>query len=455
MDNALDEGCFSIRSPLAGNKYHVGPSHRKAYTTLTGKELRMNSMDRRTLLKTGGAAVIGLGFGGCSTRKAVQTVPATPPPQRLVNLVPIDASWERVIHTTVGLRPHRPNGFVLRAEKLDAKMLVHNYGHGGTGLSISWGTGSMAADMALAQEGRRAAVIGCGAVGLTTARELQRRGFDVTIYAMTLPPHVTSNYAFGGFTPTSGLISGERTPEFDAQFRQAAEISYRQLHVLNGSNHGVSWINSYSTTDSPPGQPRPAGSGGEGGGASDANPLLPPALQPGRGPVLGPGEHPFPTKYATVRPYIRIEPSLYLDALMRDVVLFGGRIVVRKFDTPRDLMSLSEPVIVNCTGLGSRDLFGDTELMPIKGQIVLLVPQPDVNYTASGAMPRNDGIALGHVNANNVWTLEPIEEERKRVVEGCIKFFSAMRPPVAGATLTRAETPSQVPTLESFFGEQE
>lgn len=47
---------------------------------------------------------------------------------------------------------------------------------------------------------------------------------------------------------------------------------------------------------------------------------------------------------------------------MRDVLLFGGRIVVRKFDTPRDLTALDEPLIVNCTGLGARALFGDLEL---------------------------------------------------------------------------------------------
>ena len=51
---------------------------------------------------------------------------------------------------------------------------------------------------------------------------------------------------------------------------------------------------------------------------------------------------------------MRFEPSIYLDALIRDFLLFRGHIVILRFDTPRDLMSLNEPVIVNCTGLGSR-----------------------------------------------------------------------------------------------------
>ena len=60
-------------------------------------------------------------------------------------------------------------------------------------MSLSWGTGAMAANMALAHGERRAAVLGCGAVGLTAARQLQRRGFDVTIYAAYVPPDTTSN----------------------------------------------------------------------------------------------------------------------------------------------------------------------------------------------------------------------------------------------------------------------
>ena len=83
--------------------------------------------------------------------------------------------------------------------------------------------------------------------------------------------------------------------------------------------------------------------------------LLPQELRTGS-VVLGPGDHPFPTPYVSYRPAIRIEPSIYLDRLVEDVLLFGGDIVIRKFDRPRDLMSLEESVIVNfplCPGLES------------------------------------------------------------------------------------------------------
>ena len=49
---------------------------------------------------------------------------------------------------------------------------------------------------------RRAAIIGCGVVGLSTARLLQRRGWQVTIYARDLPPNTTSNVAIGPRHPS-------------------------------------------------------------------------------------------------------------------------------------------------------------------------------------------------------------------------------------------------------------
>ena len=173
----------------------------------------------------------------------------------------------------------------------------------------------MAAELALEQPDRRAAVIGCGVVGLTTARQLQRRGFDVTIYAEQVPPDTTSNMSLAGFTPTSGLVDNERrTPEWDAQFRRAVDIAYRQLQLLAGPKYGISWIPNYAPTDEPPDPTR----------SVNPNPLLPDSTRTGM-VVLGPGQHPFPTRYAVERNEMRIEPSIYLDALVQDVVANGGR----------------------------------------------------------------------------------------------------------------------------------
>jgi glycine/D-amino acid oxidase-like deaminating enzyme len=342
-----------------------------------------------------------------------------------------------VIRTTVGLRPFRPTGFVLRAEKLDRKLLVHNYGHGGAGMSLSWGTASMVAELALGQHERRAAVLGCGVLGLTSARELQRHGFDVTIYAAAVPPNTTSNMSLAGFTPTSGLVDfRSRTPEWEEQFRTAVTRAYPRLQLLAGRRYGISWVHSYTPTDDPR-------------AASGSNVLLPKEVDSGQ-TLLQPGEHPFPTKYAVDRPMMRIEPSIYLDALVEDFHTFGGRIVIRKFEDVREVAWLSEPTVVNSTGLGAKALFGDEEILPLKGQLTSLVPQEEVHYGTNGGlrspdptpgigihmMPRSDGIILGGTSERGVWTTEVNELERRRIVEGHIELFDAMRFGSAGTRPT-------------------
>ena len=394
-------------------------------------------MNRRALLKSGAMAALGIGFGSCSSRKAPDVRPSRAP----VRLTPPDVSWDRIIRTTIGLRPHRPSGFVLRAEKVDGKTIVHNYGHGGAGMSLSWGTGQMAAELALDHSSRRAAVLGCGAAGLTCARQLQRRGFEVVVYTMAVPPDTTSNMSLAGFTPTSGLLEfRRRTPEWEEQFRRAVTLAYRQLQLLVGSRYGISWVHNYTPTN-------------DENAASGSVAILPKEVQTGQ-MLLQPGEHPFPTKYAVESSMMRIEPSIYLEALLADFHLFGGRIVIRNFERIEDVISLSEPLIFNCTGLGAKALFDDQELVPLKGQLTVAIPQPEVNYGTNGGlsnpvaepgigihmMPRSDGIVLGGTSEKGVWTLDVNEEERKRIVEGHIELYQAMREGYSNRTASRGST---------------
>jgi D-amino-acid oxidase len=406
-------------------------------------------MRRRDFLQLAGVTATAGFASGCAVRKTTAAFPApvpapglvaaASPTHRPVNLSAPRLTWERVIRTTVGLRPHRDSGFVLKAEKFDEKTVIHDYGFGGAGMSLAWGCGAMAAGFALEHNDRKAAVLGCGSPGLTAARQLQRRGFEVTIYTATVPPDTTSNMSWAGFTPATALISNERrTPAWDAQFRQAAEISYRQLQLLAGApGWGVYWMDSYNGTDDP-NAPRPQAGAATSGSREDD--LVPAYMQPERDrEVLGPGEHPFPTKYAVRTPSLAIEPSIYLDKLMAEFALFGGKIVIRKFDTPRDLMSLPESIVVNCTGLGSKALFNDDELVPIKGQLTVCIPQPEVKYRAFGRLaestvaasinPRSDGIVIGNMMERGNWSLDPNPEVRQQNVDAAIRFFAAMHAP--------------------------
>ncbi len=85
---------------------------------------------------------------------------------------------------------------------------------------------------------------------------------------------------------------------------------------------------------------------------------------------------------------------------------------------------------MNCTGLGARELVGDQELMPIKGQLSVLLPQPEIDYTVLQdhyyMFPRRDGILLGGTFERGIWDLEPDREAEKRVIEAHQRIFSPL-----------------------------
>ena len=335
-------------------------------------------------------------------------------------LVPVEVSLDRVTRTTVGLRPYRSGGFVLRAEGSDGKTIVHDYGHGGGGMSLSWGTALLARDLALQTEKRSAAVVGCGVIGLSTARVLQDAGFAVTIYARELPPNTTSNLSGAQWTPTSFYDAAHVDGAFLALAVQASRLAYARFQTLLGDDYGVRWIENYDCVDDPQDGLLVSGSGAR----------LIPDLYP-EAHTFGPGEHPFPTRYATRFLTMIIEPNRYLRALLRDVTARGGRIVVRSFASASDLMSLDEPLIMNCTGLGAQVLTGDAQLEPVRGQLSVLAPQPAIDYlTLHGSrymFPRSDGIVLGgtfqHGNADLTVDAATVQ----KVVADHAAFFAAMR----------------------------
>lgn len=57
----------------------------------------------------------------------------------------------RIIRERVGLRPFRRAGICLRADQLrDGRRVIHNYGHGGSGFTLSWGCAHTVLDLATA-----------------------------------------------------------------------------------------------------------------------------------------------------------------------------------------------------------------------------------------------------------------------------------------------------------------
>ena len=127
-----------------------------------------------------------------------------PPP-----LAPIRAHKDRLFDITVCLRPFRAAGPRLDTEMIGDPLVVHNYGHGGSGWSLSWGSGTIAVQKAMATSPREIAVIGCGALGITSAILAQRAGAQVTIYCKDLVQQARSARASGVWTPDSRIALTE------------------------------------------------------------------------------------------------------------------------------------------------------------------------------------------------------------------------------------------------------
>jgi len=353
-------------------------------------------------------------LGACATTQG-------PSPRGLAGparLSPFRMTADRVIGVKVGLRPYRPSGFVVRGEALGGKRLVHNYGHGGAGITLSWGISHLAVDMGFAGAGRPHAVIGCGAVGLATARLLQRRGGRVTIYAEHLPPHTTSNIAGGQWWPSWAFENDAVDAVFLAQFHKAARLSYGHFQTLVGSTYGVSWRRNYYLDD----ERKDFGPFSQ--SLADVAPEM---------AVLEPGSHPFGNRWVQRRTSMQIEPAVYLQALTEDFLTAGGRIEVRRFEAPQQLGALSENVIFNCTGLGARGLFGDTAMIPARGQLLVFLPQPELDYNvfygASHMFPRSDGVLAGGTFDRDNWSLDPDPAVTARIIAGAAKTAATLTGP--------------------------
>ncbi len=358
-------------------------------------------LDRRTF--TAGSAAL---LSGCATVGARPRTVADCSP-----LVPVKVDASRVIRTMAGLRPYRRQGFVVRAEGLGEKRLVHNYGHGGGGITLSWGSSKLATELGLQGHSGPVAVLGAGVMGLSTARLVQEAGFPVTIYTAAVPPDTTSNIAGGQFHPFSVFRDDSVTPEFKAQFLRAVDYSWRRFQIMVGDDYGIRWLPTYVEADSP-----------------EAKVI---ANFPPLNRMLSVAEHPFPLD--SVRRYdtMYVETGRYLRQMTRDVQLAGGKIEVRRFATPADIATLPEGLIFNCTGLGSRELFGDQVLQPIRGQLAILEPQPDVRYAVQGQFgymfPRADGILLGGTFERGVWDTTPDPAAIAEIIASHKRFFDSFR----------------------------
>jgi len=402
-------------------------------------------VQRRHFLRNTGLALAATSTGALTacTRNvapgaaaASTTTPAPSPVARLASgvaeIAPIRASVDRITGVYVCTRPFRAAGPRIEAERFDHKTIVHNYGHGGAGWSLSWGSSTLAVRLARETGAREIGVIGCGALGLTSAILAQRAGLSVRIYAKELPPDVYSMRASGVWSPESRICDADHADAFAERWEEMTRTSFRMYQTLLGlPGKPIEWIDGYSLSDVPWDQ---------------TNTLAPDEplylnlhvrvrdLTP-RGVDLAPGTHPFPQAYARRYTTMMFNIATYARMLLAEFREAGGTIVVREFREPRELMKLRERTLINATGYGARALFKDESIVPVRGQTARLIPQPEVTYALYlghlGTVPRSDGLLVQVLNDpgnfNNADTT-PDRAASEAAVRQLAEMYARMRP---------------------------
>ena len=363
------------------------------------------------------------------------------------NIAPIKATPDRITGVYVCTRPFRAAGPRIETERLDHKTIVHNYGHGGSGWSLSWGSSALALRMAQATGARQIGVIGCGALGLTSALLAQRAGLSVRIYAKELPPDVYSMRASGLWTPDSRICDAEHAAAFGDRWEEMTRTSFRTYQSaarparqtdrmdrrLRGVGRAVRII---------PSRPFPTN-------RSTAASMHACTISRRVRSNSRAGSHPFPQAYVRRYTIMMFNISAYAHMLMSDFLAAGGKIEVREFHDPRELVKLPEHTLINATGYGARALFKDDSIVPVRGQTARLIPQPEVNYSLYtghlSIVPRSDGVlvqVIGDTGNFNNSDLTPNRAVSEAAVKELGDLFARMRSRMIATTAHQRSAPS-------------
>jgi D-amino-acid oxidase len=222
------------------------------------------------------------------------------------------------------------------------------------------------------------AIIGAGVIGLSTALLAQEAGYDVAIYSDRQPTETTSAKAAASFKPHAVAYNELAHRTVEIGWDDFARIAHEQNPTETGVRKHVHW---------------------EAASAQKADApylVLMEDLEHHEKPNV-PGGYSFGWKYKT----FFVDTSLYLPWMTHKFEAQNGRmiLVANKFEHPEQFRDIPADVVFNCTGLGARELMNDDKMQPIKGQIALIDPRPDMDWSISAdgfyVYPRSKDTVLG------------------------------------------------------------
>ncbi len=368
------------------------------------------------------------GATGLLTSACAQAPIQSPPPAPHLPGAPLRISEDRLMRITVCTRPFRPAGPRLEAEQFGDKTVIHNYGHGGSGWSLSWACADEAVALATRKQSRDVAVIGAGVIGLTTALRLAQTGAAVTIYAKELPRETRSARATGVWSPSSRIgLRGAVPDGFRDRWEGWARKAYLTHQTYIGSvGAPVEFVPFYSLESHtpPPGAPQQNAFLHLSRRLNDLYP---------RSRPLASSAHGFPVASAWRSQDMAFNIAAYTDRLVRDFLALGGRMERRSFGDRDEVLALPEPLLMNCTGYGAKTLWGADDLVPVRGQINWMPPQPEARYGLYYehvyVLSRGDGVVVQYTGPNDDYGYgiedeRPDRAEMKRAVETVGSLFA-------------------------------
>ncbi|EDM44042.1 D-amino acid oxidase [unidentified eubacterium SCB49] len=226
-------------------------------------------------------------------------------------------------------------------------------------------------------------VIGCGIVGLTSAIKLQEKGFEVTIIAKERFDKTLSSKVGAIWFPF------EIHPKKEAN--KWAALAYQEYLQDVKEGNGVALIpfitayNSESNTDW-------------------TNLLTKETVR-----KASPEELPKGIASAFISTVPLAEPLLYLPYLFNRFIVNGGLFKEQKITSLQEASNLNT-LVINCTGLGAKEICNDDDLRPMRGQI-LRCKKMDIpscaDSTKKGALSyvinRSTDCVIGGTDYENDW----------------------------------------------------
>jgi len=249
-------------------------------------------------------------------------------------------------------------------------------------------------------------VVGGGIIGLTAAVRLSQRGAQVTVWTPEPPGRTVSAVAAAAWYPT-------RTG-FDPRLLTWASATYDQFRR--------------DAFDRVPGVLMRETRNLERSGAT-GEPWWAPAA---RGVRCLAADPPWTREVRFQAPLV--EMGTYLPWLRERLLAAGVRVVRRRVDRLEEAL-VEAPLVVNATGLAARTLCGDPDVLPARGQIVL-VANPgvftsvrDEGDPGTYVHPRSRDVVLGGTWQEGDWNTVPDPATRDAILERCL----ALVPELAGA----------------------